>query len=430
MYRALLAIPAVAALLVSVAGTAIAAPPPSFEPDRLTPNGPATVSSVWRGAVTAEGRSPEVLTGVRVTVGPGGRAGPIRLRVSSGQDPERGTQLGPWVELPAEPGVYAFPAPALRWDYRDGVIAVDQQVGGHAIVHQGACTPEQGQYADLCQIVSLDVFHDLADGDSGAPTDAVGPPERHPGQRLTVTGVVKGDRDRDRVPDDEDRTDLRLTATRTFASDGSSTIRATITNAGPRAVDRPILATDAGLRREVWTPACRAEETTSGLGGSFPLGVQGWDPVSWCPLNALAPSASATVTGALPSALANETITVNASADGEDLVQADNQVKLAGRPVSNASAVVLRTPKRQRVGSRGLRVVVQTRKAGTLRVTVRIGALRSVRVVGVDPGLHRRTVTFRPRLKGPRARTATVTARLTARDGTVTRTSSRMVVSR
>jgi len=426
MSRALPAALAVAALLLAAPGVAAA----QDEPDTLTPEGPATVSSVWRGAVTTEGRGPEVLTGVRVTVGPGGRGGPIRLRVTSGLDPDRATQLGPWVDLPAEPGVYAFPAPALRWDYRGGVIAIDQQLGGHAIVRTSACTPERGQHGDVCQLVSLDVFHDLADGDSGAGTDTA-PPERRAGQQLAVTGVFTGDRDRDRVPDAEDRTDLRLTATRTFAADGSSTIRATIANVGPRTADLPILATDAGLRREAWSPACRTEEPTPGLGGSFPLGVQAWDTVSWCPLDALAPGASVTLAGALSSAMAYERVTVNASGDGEDLTPADNLVRLAAQsPVEGRPAVVLRTPGRQRIGRHGLRVAVQTRQAGTLRVTVRIGALRTARVVGVGTGSHRRTLTFRPRLKGTRARTATITARLTARDGTVTRTSSRMAVSR
>jgi len=426
MFRVLPAALAAATLLLAGPGAAAA----EDAPDTLTPDGPATVSSVWRGAVTTEGRGPEVLTGVRVTVGPGGRGGPIRLRVSSHLDPDRGTQLGPWVDLPAEPGVYRFPAPALRWDYRDGVIAIDQQVGGHAIVRKSACTPEQGQYGDVCQIVSLDVFHGLADGDSGAGTDTT-PPERVPGQQLAVTGVFTGDRDRDRVPDAEDRTDLRLTATRTFAADGSSTIRATIVNAGPRTADLPILAIDTALRREAWTPACRVEEPAPGFGGSFPLGVQGWDTISWCPLAALAPGASVTLSGPLSSALANERVAVNASGDGEDLVPADNLVKLAAQPpVEGRPAVVLRTPARQRIGRRGLRVAVQTRQAGSLRVTVRIGALRSVRVVRVGAGSHRHTLTFRPRLRGTRAHTATITARFTARDGTVSRTSSRMAISR
>src|SRR5262245_66415 len=50
-------------------------------PETLTPDGPATLYSDWHGGMTDEGEHPELLTGFRVVVQPGGRAGTIRFLV-------------------------------------------------------------------------------------------------------------------------------------------------------------------------------------------------------------------------------------------------------------------------------------------------------------------------------------------------------------
>src|SRR3954464_12039686 len=92
-------------------------------PDRLEPDGPATLYSDWHGAQTAEGEHPELLTGFRVVVQPGGRAGTIRFlvlaRPESPSDAPDAVSVGPPVTLPAEPGTYTFAAPHVFADYRD-----------------------------------------------------------------------------------------------------------------------------------------------------------------------------------------------------------------------------------------------------------------------------------------------------------------------
>src|SRR3954465_5014928 len=108
-----------ASLIVPAALLAFAAQ----SPDTLTPEGPATLYSDWHGAVTLEGPHPALLTGVRVVVGPGGRAGTVRslVRVSPavGEQGPRGVYVGQPVTLPAEPGTYTFSAPHVFADSRD-----------------------------------------------------------------------------------------------------------------------------------------------------------------------------------------------------------------------------------------------------------------------------------------------------------------------
>src|ERR1700754_2959036 len=142
-------------------------------PAALTPVGPATVSSSWRGASTGDWRPQEVLQAVKITVGPGGAAGMVRLRASDrSKDPERGVVVGDWTWLPAEPGTYTIPAPRVDMDSRSLVLGLDQQTGGHEIVEQHPCAPENGPMADMCQILSLDAWTPiLPDSVSAAPPE-------------------------------------------------------------------------------------------------------------------------------------------------------------------------------------------------------------------------------------------------------------------
>ena len=88
-------------------------------PETLTPEGPATLYSDWHGAVTLEGEHPELLTGFRVVVQPGGRAGTIRFLVhETGEQGPGAVHVGQPVTLPAEPDTYAFPAPHVFADHR------------------------------------------------------------------------------------------------------------------------------------------------------------------------------------------------------------------------------------------------------------------------------------------------------------------------
>jgi hypothetical protein len=74
---------------------------------------------------------PSVLTGWRATVGPGGRAGTVRVRVRT----RTGDQVvGDPVQLPAEPGTYTFPAPRVEGT----AIGLDQATGGHAIMQMSS----------------------------------------------------------------------------------------------------------------------------------------------------------------------------------------------------------------------------------------------------------------------------------------------------
>src|ERR1700754_862658 len=103
--------------------------PPLPAPTSRTPAGPATLSSDWIGSNTLEGFGPRVLVGIEVTVGAGGRAGLVRFRVQ--ERPGATVHEGGWVELPARPGTYTFPAPPVPWDYRDGVLGLEQKTGSH-----------------------------------------------------------------------------------------------------------------------------------------------------------------------------------------------------------------------------------------------------------------------------------------------------------
>src|SRR3954447_640782 len=112
----------------------------------LTPDGSATLWSRCFCAVTQEGRPPQVLVGWSVTVGPGGNGGPVRLRVFHPGAPVR---EGPWEQLPAEAGTYSFGlSPGILYDERDFGLGLDQQLGGHAILHSQA--PDQH---------AVDVYH-------------------------------------------------------------------------------------------------------------------------------------------------------------------------------------------------------------------------------------------------------------------------------
>jgi hypothetical protein len=416
------------------AGGAVAMTPPALAesppPPPVTPDGPATLSSTWRGASTAEGRPPEVLQAVTITVGPGSRAGLVRLRVSDGTDTVRGTQLGEWFTLPAEPGRYTFPAPRITIDYRSLVVALDQQTGGHAIVTQHPCTPELGRWADTCELRSLDVWTPiLADGATGAPPErdrgATPPTERRPGQQLQFAHVSERDLDRDLAGDvTEDRTDLAVTGDAVRGSDGRTTL--TVTNRGPRTADWPQLTVDVPRTDNSWswargwTPECAAPAERR-----FMVPPAGGG--SWCDLPALAPGQSHTVS--FPTVDDGRPLKVTASAEGPDLADADNAITVVPR-LADAPVASLRAPARARA-VRGVRLRVRSEQAGTARATLSVryrGKLRKTTRTLSLRARAARTVVMRPALvrgrrpTGRAALTVTVTA-----PGSETRTLRRTV---
>ena len=91
----------------------------------LTPDGPATLFSVYHGPRSVVGSiGGQALVGWKATVGPGGRAGTVQAMI--------GTALSPPVTLPAEPGTYTFALPA---PHPDGELTgLVQTTGGHALL--------------------------------------------------------------------------------------------------------------------------------------------------------------------------------------------------------------------------------------------------------------------------------------------------------
>jgi hypothetical protein len=284
---------AVLAAVVVIAAIGVAVVASGSEDARLTPTGRSTVWSPWVGPVTTEGRHSDVLVAVRIRVGAGGRAGRVRLRVVGGA-PGAGVRLGGTFALPARPGTYTFPAPHVRWDYRDGEIALDQQTGGHAIVGPAPCdAPEEPCSATLESFVP-------ALAGTASPARAR-PSERREGRQLTLQALSEPDADRDLAGDrSEDVSDLRVRARRA----GSRTVAITVRNAGRRTADLPRVGVDAAGR---WR-----ECALSGLDGHG-------RPA--CRLRALAPGASARVRFRLARPGAAR---VEVAAEGPDERPADN----------------------------------------------------------------------------------------------------------
>ncbi|MDO8186024.1 hypothetical protein Q5424_07660 [Conexibacter sp. JD483] len=408
-----------AAAAAAIGASALLASAPGASAE-LTPEGPATLSSVWRGVVTLEGIPPRVLQAVRITVGEGSQAGLVRLRVSDrSEDPGRGVQLGDWFTLPAEPGVYTFPAPRVVTDYRSLVLGLDQQSGGHAIVDQAACRPELGFLGDVCQVVSLDSWTPfLADCLAALPPERgegePAPSSRRPGERLRIAPVSEVDADRDLAGDrTEDRTDLTVSA----AVGRDSMLRATITNRGPRAADLPWVTVDRPLQNG-WWPACLVAGPRQ-----FGLAEPWIDGASSCRQEPLTPGASRTVT--LP-VIDDRAMKVMVSSEGPDLAPADNTAVVAPRGWGPERAtggprskpvVKARLTVRSRVG--GVRLRLRGARSGTARLALivryRGKPRRTARTVALRAGVAR-TLTVRPlRVRGVfptgRARlTVTITA--------------------
>ena len=186
----------------------------------VTPQGPATLRDTAVAPLPHAPFGPSVIVGWQVEVGEGGTAGPVALRVLTG-DPQapapRGLQRGPVEQLPAEAGRYAFPA-RLRFHHGDA-IGLDQQTGGHAIVVR--------RREDL---FALDVWRPpLGVG------EARGYDERDPGGGLALSWRMEEDVDEDGYGDEtQDENDLALRA-----RPGRRSIRVTLRNRGARVVDRP-----------------------------------------------------------------------------------------------------------------------------------------------------------------------------------------------
>jgi hypothetical protein len=356
-------------LLIPCAAIALAAAllPASVradDPTELTPDGPATLMNVYSGPVLAYGNLyASVLVAVRVQVGPGGRGGSVRVRVhtTGWSDPRpvpAQTAVGDPVDLPAEPGTYTFPAPHVSWDVRDASLGIDQTTGGHAIVSRQACRPDLGRAGDPCQVDATNVFAgDPPPGSDGTPSATIA------GAQLTITGIAEIDKDADLLGDaTEDRTDLKITSAPLGpTSPGWAGWAVTITNAGPLQADLPSLATSfPGGTDAHWDQGCQPDD--------LPY-VHSPDR-RVCPLAALAPGASRTLTLIAHPQDAGLT-EVSAQAEGPDLNPVDNTARLTLPQTAPAPrpALWLGSTARQYL-SRGIRLAVSATTNGRRHVRV------------------------------------------------------------
>ena len=342
----------------------------------VTPVGAATVRGHWLGAHTLEGRPPEVLVGWSVTVGPGGNAGPVRLRVLRAGDPGTVVGSGPIEWLAAAPGVYRFGvSPGIPYDYRDSGLALDQQVGGHAIVRTHAPQPQLGRFADPAQLYALDVFRPpLAAGAFGVPYS-----ERRLGEQLLVSAAIETDLDRDRLGDKtQDRGDLQLLNASVAKRSGRKVlIVARIHNVGTTVRHMPHLL---------------ARQAPAGVGWLCEsLRPRLHQRVPRCPGPAVAPGARVDLRQKF--ALNNTRLPklVELASEGPDATPADNRGRL--KPWLR-----LRTANR-----RALKFSLATTRPGTAKVVVRVAGVRLVRKVRFK-GAGRRSLKFLPARRADRRR--------------------------
>ena len=342
--------------IVLVAAALVVALPATAPAAELTPDGPATLMSEWTGAITAIGTTwPGVLVAARVNVAEGGRAGIVRIRARHG-DVE---QSGDPIDLPAEPGTYALPAPHIRW-YLHGQIGIEQTTGGHALIQRQPCAPELGDIGDPCQIMRVNL---------SPPHAAL------LGARLTIKEIVERDADEDFLGDEtEDRTDLRLELDPRDGADGRTRVVVIVTNVGPLTAHLPSLTVDR--------PADPQFEE-----GCLPASRR---PIAWladCLLEPIAPGASRAVT-----LLAEEGL-VRASAEGPDLAPDDNVASFS-TALPSVPALTVRAAKKQSL-RKGVKVTLRGGPAGRARVTLALGKLRVARTVTLrETGA--RTMTIRP----------------------------------
>ena len=375
-------------------------------PETLTPEGPATLYSDWHGGQTDEGEQPELLTGFRVVVQPGGRAGTIRFLVRA--SPEFGepgaptVHVGPPVTLPAEPGTYTFSAPHVFADYRSVTYGIEQETGGHAITAQIRCSPEDGE-GDVCSSQSVDVYRPPL---GAAVPDRRTATEVQRGRKLTIEPITEPDVDRDGAGDaTEDRTNLRASATTQRLSGQRRAFDITVENAGPRTADRPQLRANflpsPGLGS--WSPACVGEQRPVLPGG------QDDDPrQQFCMLAPLAAGERRTVRLIVPD-LGFGDAYFSISAEGRDLAGGDETADPEVRgPRPPLSLEVAARP--QSIGN-GIRVTVRATRKGSVRLQARRGSQTYTRTIRVRRAGKRDLVLRPPRRWAREQGLVTLTAR-------------------
>jgi hypothetical protein len=358
--------------------------------ETLTPEGPATLYSDWHGAITLEGERPELLTGFRVVVQPGGRAGTVRFLVHErpldGDDGPRTVHVGQPVTLPADPGTYTFPAPHVFADYRSVTYGIEQETGGHAITAQIRCSPEDGD-GDVCNSQSVDVYRPPL---GAAIPDRRTATEVHRGRELTIEPITEPDVDRDGAGDEtEDRTNLRASATTKRLRGHRRAFDITVENAGPRTADRPqvqaYLLPSPGLGS--WRPACRERQRP------FFSSVEGDDPrAQYCVLAPLAVGAQRTVRLIVPDLGFGDPY-FSLSSEGRDLASGDEGASRLFR--GPRPPLSLEVDARPKTIFYGIRTTVRSTRSGTVRLRARRGRQTYTRTITLRRA-GKRDVVLRP----------------------------------
>jgi hypothetical protein len=388
-------------LIAPVAAFALAAQ----APETLTPMGPATLYGDWHGGQTLEGEHPELLTGFRVVVQPGGQAGTIRFLVhTSPAFDEEGTPavyVGQPVTLPAVPGTYTFPAPHVFADYRSVTYGIEQETGGHAITAQTRCSPEDGE-GDICASQSVDVYSPPL---GGALPDRRTATEVQRGRRLTIEPITEPDGDRDGAGDEtEDRTNLRASATTTALAGHRRAFDITVENAGPRTADRPQLEADLlpspGLG--TWSPACLGPQPAYFSGGRD-------DPRrQYCLLAPLAVGEQRTVRLVVPD-LGSGDAYLSVSAEGPDLAGGDEDAAPEVR--GPRPPLTLEVDARPQSIGNGIRTTIRSKRKGIVRVQIRRGRQTFTRTITLRRAGKRDVVLRPPRRLAREQGVVTLTAR-------------------
>ncbi|MCA1568884.1 MAG: hypothetical protein LC798_00910 [Chloroflexi bacterium] len=391
------------AAAVLATGAALAAAMPAAAQDTVTPAGPATVRGNWLGAFTLELRPPEILVGWTVTVGPGGKAGPVRLRVLRPGD--RGTVVGsgPVEALPATPGSYAFALPVgIPYDPRNAGLALDQEVGGHAIVRTHPPAPG---FDGLGDAHALDVFRPLLAEEAAEVAFS----ERRERQELLVRGTIERDLDEDLVGDvTQDVGDLRLLRASILARDTA--------NVPGRETDRVLIAArvlNAGSTVR-HLPHIAIPDEISGWSCAGSAIASGWIRCAGAPI---APGGEADLRIWSYPGNSREPTHIEVAAEGPDLTPEDNAGAI--RP-AQAPAAAPRLSLRA-VGGRELRVRLTVNRAGTAVLTARVAGLRIRRTLRFAvPGT--RTARLMPSARRDRRRLAAARRRPGRLRATVTAT--------
>ena len=364
--------------LVALAALLAIGPAEAAAEERLTPEGPSTIRAMWLGAVTLEGRPHEIITRWSVRVGAGGQPGRVRLRVLHPGRRATVRGSGPWEWLPAEPGTYEFPGPHVTYDYRDSGLALDQEVGEHALITFRPDDPARETMDDPGELNTLDVFRPPLAEDARDVEHT----ERRKGEVLRIFAKTEPDIDHDAVGDrTEDIGDLTAVSARVREwRDGSAVVAARVRNNGTTVRHLPL------VRQPPGAGAWRCIDMAPGPRVIF-FGCTG-QPIG--------PGEEAEIAFAVDVATDAVPTHVEFGAEGPDTNPADNVVALT----PNLSLADAGPPA---AGPPGVLVDVTTDQPATVLVAARIADVRIARTLVFAAG-GTQTIRLTPKRRADRRR--------------------------